>query len=287
MWFAIEELDPATKYALVNKTTTQALSASTPTAATWDSEVADTDGWHDNSTNNSRLTVPSGVSRVRVTFSLYSTGFVNTPYFAYIAKNGAVAAGCAAIGQFFGGRMCAGSAILEVSPGDYFEVIATTNSGQTIANVAGTWFAIEEVPDYTRALVSKAATQSVTSGVTTAVAFGTGSTVYDADNLHDESTDNSRLTVPSGFSRARLCYGLVTANAGGLQKAWVRKNGSGTVPLIGLPGMDLSVTGVDYLSGMGAWIDVTAGDYFELMFTPGANMTLPVDARTFLSIELV
>lgn len=34
-------------------------------AITWDSEIYDDGGWHDNSTNPSRLTVPSGITRVR------------------------------------------------------------------------------------------------------------------------------------------------------------------------------------------------------------------------------
>lgn len=286
IWMGIETLAAATKYARVSKTTTQTLVAATNTAVTWDNEVADTDGWHDNISNNSRLTVPSGVSRVRVSFGLYSTAFVDTPYFAYIAKNGSPVPGGAVVGNGFGGRMCAASAVLEVSPGDYFEVIARSNAGQTISNNAAVWFCIEEVPDYARCLVKKASTQAVTSGVTTAVAFGTGSEVYDTANIHDESTNNSRLTVPSGYTRAKLNFSLVTASAAGLPRAWVRKNGTGTVPLIGLPGMDLNISGVEYLSGTGAWVAVSPGDYFELMFTPGANQTLPVEDRTYFAIEL-
>jgi hypothetical protein len=285
IWFGVEILDPATKYAVVSKTGNEALSAATPTILSWDSEVADTDGFHDNVTDNSRLTVPSGVSRVKLVCNLRSTSNVGTPYFVQIKKNGAVAAGCPVFGSAFTGRMNLSSAILGVAPGDYFEVEALTTDAQTVATGNHTWFAIYEVPDYVRTLVKKVATQSVTSGVAVAVAFGSGSEVYDTGGAHDESSNDSRLTVPSGYTKAKLSYSLVTASATGVARADIRMNGSGS-PTPGLPSFDVNLTGVDYLSGEGAWIDVTPGDYFELVFTPGANQTLPIDDRTWFAIEL-
>lgn len=290
IWFAIETLDPATRYALVNKTGNQALGAGTPTMVSFDNEVVDTDGWHDNSTNNSRLTIPSGlgITRVKLVASLRSTSNVNTPYVVQIKKNGAVAEGMPVFCSSFTGRMSLASAIVEVTDGDYFEIEALTTSAQTIAINDSTWFAIFEEPEYDGALVKKAATQIVTSGVAVAVDFGSGSTVYDTANIHDEGSNSSRLTVPAGFNRAKLSYSLVTASATGVQRAIIRRNaaGSTTIPLVGMPGMDVNITGVDYLSGEGAWVDVVEGDYFELIFTPGANQTLPIDDRTWFSMEL-
>jgi hypothetical protein len=285
VWMAIEVLDSATKYAVVSKTGGQALTGGVTTALTWDNEVADTDGWHDTVTDNSRLTVPSGVTRIKAVANLISTGNVNTPYFVQITKNGAAVEGTPVFGSIFTGKMNLATPILEVSPGDYFEVSCLTNSGQTVANDNQTWFAIYEVPDYGRALVKKVATQGVTGGVTAALAFGSGSEVYDTEGAHDESTNNSRLTVPSGFTKAKLSFSLVTASAGGTPLAYVAKNGA-AFPTPGLPGLNVNMTGVDYLSGEGAWIDVTAGDYFELMFTPGADQTLPADDRTWFAMEL-
>jgi hypothetical protein len=46
----------------VKKTAAQSIANATFTAATWNSEDYDTDGYHDNSTNNSRITIPSGKS---------------------------------------------------------------------------------------------------------------------------------------------------------------------------------------------------------------------------------
>jgi hypothetical protein len=285
VWLAIEALDPATKYALVSKTATQALTGAVTTALTWDNEVADTDGWHDTVTDNSRLTVPSGVTRIKAVACLASTAFVNTPYFVQITKNGAAVAGTPVFGSTFSGRMNLATPILEVTPGDYFEVSCHTGTAQTVGNGVHTWFSIYEVPDYARALVKKVATQAVTSGVAAALAFGSGSEVYDTDGAHDESTNNSRLTVPSGFTKAKLSFSVVASNASGVHRADVRKNG-GAYPTPGLPGFNVNAGGADYLSGEGAWIDVTPGDYFELIFTAGADQTLPADDRTWFAIEM-
>ena len=46
--------------AIVYKSADQSINNGTWTLATWDSEVLDTNGYHDNSTNNDRLTIPSG-----------------------------------------------------------------------------------------------------------------------------------------------------------------------------------------------------------------------------------
>jgi hypothetical protein len=44
----------------LTKTANQSTSNVTLTTVTWDSELFDTSGFHDNSTNNSRITIPSG-----------------------------------------------------------------------------------------------------------------------------------------------------------------------------------------------------------------------------------
>lgn len=137
--------------ALVAKTSDQAISTATNTAITWNSEIYDTDSIHDLATNTSRLTVPSGVSRVRVNCGVLwytvSGGFRKIQ----IRKNGSQVTGSPqqslsidtlSIDPY----MSASSAILEVSPTDYFEVFVYQNSGGSI-NIAGTasstWFSME------------------------------------------------------------------------------------------------------------------------------------------------
>lgn len=287
IWMGVEVLDSATKYAVVSKTANQALTGGVSTTLTWDSEVADTNAFHDNVTNNSRLTVPSGVTRVKLVANLKSTSNVNTTYIVQITKNGTfTGAGCVVTCSTFTGLVNLSTALLEVTPGDYFELVAISTNAQTVATADTTWFSIFEMPDVARTLVKKVATQAVTSGTPAALVFGTGATVYDTANAHDESTNNTRITVQSGITKAKLSFAIITASATGIPFGHVRKNGSASaVP--GLPGFNVNVTGAEFLNGEGAWIDVVAGDYFELFITPGANQTLPIDNRTWFAAEFL
>jgi len=88
--------------------------------------VYDTDGiW--NVGNPSRLTVPAGVSRVRITASMESpsAGFTNNSFTMRLSKNGLNFKGMATQSATLGFNnevMSFSSAVIDVIPGDYFEV---------------------------------------------------------------------------------------------------------------------------------------------------------------------
>ncbi|HEU4805003.1 MAG TPA: hypothetical protein VFS91_04225 [Nitrobacter sp.] len=137
--------------ALVSKVADQtAANYTTRTAIAWDSESYDTDSIHDTVTNNSRLTVPSGVSYVRLTgqvqiLSITGGVFANL----VMSKNGS--------GTFLGrpatllttdavavNWMNVNSPVLAVTAGDYFTLdleIETDTSVTVSADVS--WFAME------------------------------------------------------------------------------------------------------------------------------------------------
>lgn len=134
--------------ALVRKTANQSLPNNAVTVVTFDAEEYDTDNWHDNAVNNSRLTVPSGVTRIRACasgdFVFSSTG----TRFIELAKNGVLVNGSfrteIAQSQFVG--TCSG--VLSVVAGDFFELRAFQNSGAALnlETSTTTWFSIEAVP---------------------------------------------------------------------------------------------------------------------------------------------
>lgn len=150
-WLAIQKLPAALKYALVNRSSNQAISAGTNTIVNWNAEVADTDSWHDNSSNTSRLTVPSGVSKVRVGFNLGTEATLTGQLIGEIFKNGASFLGKARAETDTNGSDFVGgwSAILDVTPGDYFEVNVFATNAINIGSLTASWFAIEEVLDAT------------------------------------------------------------------------------------------------------------------------------------------
>lgn len=284
LWFAIEPIDSAQKYALVNKSATQAISAATTTTVTFGAEVADTDAFHDNVTNNSRLTVPSGVTRVRLS-GCCANGGTSSQFVVTMLKNGASARGLPAKDTETTSATTLGfvSAIMAVSTSDYFEMRYFSAAATTLQNNDRTWFQIEEVDASIKyALVYKSGTQAISANTWTVVAFGAEEA--DADGMHDNSTNNSRLTVPSGCTRARATFGLKTPSSANRSRARVIKNGTSAYAA-GLPAQLSDTAGTDSINGMGAWVSVSPGDYFELEYFVDGGLTLGTDDETWFQLE--
>lgn len=136
--------------ALVTRASDQtAANYSAGAAVPFDTESYDTDSIHDNSSNTTRLTVPSGVTKVRLTGNMFlSSVNANEVVNLDIRKNGVQfvmglpnASGSNAFG-FPRANVC--SAVMTVTAGDYFEMFITTSGDASITVVAtGTWFAME------------------------------------------------------------------------------------------------------------------------------------------------
>ena len=113
-------------------TTVQSISNATATAVTFNSEVFDTDGFHDNSTNNSRITIPSGKAgkyllTAQISYAANATG----ARIIKIYKNGSL--------LMLGNVLSAAPAtdftvinnttLVNAAVADYFEVFAEQSSG--------------------------------------------------------------------------------------------------------------------------------------------------------------
>ena len=138
----------------------QTIPPSTPTILSFDSENYDTNSFHDNSVNNSRFTIPTGVTRVRFiaqTSFVASTGAERS---VSIQRNGSSIDNVAqatklqpavSAGQFQSFGLT--SAAIDVIPGDFFEVVVFQDTGFGL-DIQGvlipsteslTWFAVEVV----------------------------------------------------------------------------------------------------------------------------------------------
>lgn len=256
----LERLPSDLKYARLARATT--LTGHTSGVIAWDSEVTDTDGFYD-SGSPTRLTIPSGVSRVRVTANLESanySGYIDVR----IYKNGALASGCVRKISGRGGLKMVNlaSAPLEVTAGDYFELYVEHAAAQSIAPAPQTWLAIEEVPSsHVYALVEASGSQSITSS-SNIMLFDTE--VSDSENMHSTSTNTGRLTVPAGVTYARAYFNGVTS-ASTANAAWVDVllNGS-TFAGIAADKCDNNNGSTKGMSGVSAWVAVSEGDYFEV-----------------------
>jgi hypothetical protein len=121
-------------------TTDQTLSNDTNTVITFNAEEFDTDGFHDNSTNNSRITIPSGKGGKyliisTISFAANATGQRATNFqingttniilsFQYQTTSAITFRGTA-------------SGIANLTAGDYIECIAAQTSGGNLAVLAG------------------------------------------------------------------------------------------------------------------------------------------------------
>jgi hypothetical protein len=113
-------------------TTAQSLTNNTDTAVTFNSEVFDTDGFHDNSTNNSRITIPSGKAgkyllTAQISFAANATGVRVVKIF----KNGSILMlpSVIAPAPATDFTVINNTTLVNASVGDYFEVFALQSSG--------------------------------------------------------------------------------------------------------------------------------------------------------------
>jgi hypothetical protein len=117
---------------------TQSISNNTSTAVTWDSENYDTDAIHDNATNNSRFTVPTGkggkwLFQGNLIFGGNATGYRA----AHIYKNGSIWSQyiTSAVTAVNGGIQW--QQTMNLSAGDYVQIFCLQDSGGAL-NLFGT-----------------------------------------------------------------------------------------------------------------------------------------------------
>lgn len=111
----------------------------------WDAEAYDDNAWHDNATNNSRLTVPSGVSRVSVGAHVNMNNVTaNTPVTITLYKNGVGFA----INTVMTNSTAPAVAIAvdsDCAPGDYYEVNINVNDASADIKQLGSGFWIRAI----------------------------------------------------------------------------------------------------------------------------------------------
>jgi len=127
---------------------TVSTSAIVPFAA----EIYDDGGSHDNIINNTRLEVPAGVTRVRLTARVFWTVNLtsNTILLARIRKNGGFGhdgegrdSMAFSAGNYGNLYQNVETAVILVTPGDYFELGLEVSGTGTITYASGTWFTME------------------------------------------------------------------------------------------------------------------------------------------------
>lgn len=266
--------------ALVGTAGSTGVNYSAGAAIPWDVESYDTDSIHDNVTNNSRLTVPAGVTKVRLSYDVQLLNVTaNTAIFAHCPKNGSGAYRGNPLRDeyvnFTVPRFGAVSAVIDVVAGDYFELFFSCSPDTSIDITGDSWFCMEIVES---SLVNQTARGCLVTRSADWLAqnlTGSGLPIpfdveqYDTDGIHSTVTNTTRLTVPTGVTKVRL-KGGIRGNAGtaGQQfQATVLKNG-----ISGWQGQPVNRDVFNSVNNAfcdvaSPVLSVVAGDYFELNAT--------------------
>jgi hypothetical protein len=126
------------------------------------------------------------------------------------------------------------------------------------------WAAATATTTFVGASAFHSATQSLANDTFTAVNYTSES--FDTDTFHDNSTNNTRFTVPTGKGGKYLVNALVryATNSGGRRIVGLRKNGSTYIANT----QEMGATGVASCEPsllMTSINELAAGDYIEIM----------------------
>lgn len=305
----------AKRGALVTKTATQSIPDNAWTPITFGTgnaiEEYDTDNIHDLVTNPTRMSVPSGVTKVQLQGNINVTANATGVRAIRILKNGAVisSTAIAALPSVSAGSdavLNIATPVYEVSPGDYFTIEVFQNSGgplNTLATNGDTWIALEVIEDDLAiamtsygargASVSRDTNQSINTGAWTAITLDTANAteLYDTDGIHDLVTNPSRFTVPAGVNKIEVAANAsFAANTTGVRGIRVTKNGA--VFSSTATNMTNALTaGATTLQVFTGQVDATPGDYFEVEVyqTSGGALNLVGggSSETWVTLSLV
>lgn len=302
-------LSPADRGAIATRIADEtAADYSTAAAVPFDAEAVDTDAIHDTATNNSRVTVPAGVTKVRIRANArISAGTSGEWVRAEILKGGAAFDGMGSDRVEVTDTIAdlnAESAAVEVSGGDYFELFLETETDASITvERENTWLAMEivETTDTVPSLrtvvaslparwrggrISKTANQtSIGAGV---VEVTWDETTIDTDGIADLA--NEALVVPAGVSKVRLRAGvhIINASTAGGFFADIIKND-------GVLGDDRSqvrferdaVAGNAAIQVLSPVLSVAEGDFFTLNVQVTADATTDITTQSWYEMEIV
>jgi len=262
-WGGVELLPSGVKGALVNRITSGFSVGTAATGVQWNNEVYDTDGYHDNTTNPSRITIPSGSSglvRIQANVSLAAA---QSQMGLAIKKNGSIIHQHESTLE----HLNVMSPPISCTTGDYFEIEVYCSVATTVQVSGSSWMSIEELPSGLKYATTNGSNSSTlpTGGVWTQHDGGTENT--DVGSWY--TGGGSLFTVPSGVTRVRVgFYGGSNTGLPNAVEQCLFKNGS---DFNLSPHNNQNSSGVEYRHAASAIIDCSPGDTFEFYLRTGAG----------------
>lgn len=112
--------------------------------------------------------------------------------------------------------------------------------------------------------LAKGNTQTISNNTDTTISFGNAD-VYDTDNFHDTTTNNSRITIPTGKGGYYLIYGNVTwaNNNANARAVYLYKNGV-RADQVYVYWYGSGAAQSYYTQAFSTVVSAAAGDYFQI-----------------------
>ena len=130
--------------ALLELTSPESLPGGSTVTVNWDAAVYDTDNFW-NISNPDRLTIPAGISKVRLVGGMTDTSSVTGQLIASVRRNGTSIIVISEIDTAGGDGVNVSSAVVEVVEGDYFALFAFVSTTRTVDVSEATFLSIEAV----------------------------------------------------------------------------------------------------------------------------------------------
>ena len=142
--------------------------------------------------------------------------------------------------------------------------IGSTGQVLTVASGAPSWATPSAGASFVGCFLSKSTSQSISNNTTTTVSFNQES--FDTSGFHDNATNNSRITIPSGKAGKYLLTfntNMDGASAGG-REAIFKKNGTAITYNAPGSGGSIAITGF-WSPNVSVVADAAVSDYFEVV----------------------
>jgi hypothetical protein len=160
--------------------------------------------------------------------------------------------------------------------------LAIGTAGQVLkVNSGGTapeWGAASSTPTFVGCKVTRGSAQTIANSTWTTINWD--SEVFDTDGFHDNATNNSRLTIPTGKGGKYLInlQARFDTNATGIRALIINKNGTNEYQLMIVP----ATSGDRSLIAVSTVLNLVAGDYVyaQCLQSSGGNLNIDYTEST-------
>jgi hypothetical protein len=141
--------------------------------------------------------------------------------------------------------------------------VGTTGQVLTVAAGVPSWATPVSATTFSGALAFKTGDQTISNTTSTILSFGSETNGYDTNSYHDNTTNNSRMTIPSGKSGYFWVWCNVTWAPNATGRRIVRFLKNGTISFI-MEATPNATAGLEPTLIGGKAFAAVATDYFEL-----------------------